>query len=193
MQFLCSDGRSGSADCSDGLSPLIVNAAASLDFSAFTDIGVTLPSLQVVSQRLLLPSSGPIYNHSWSLLAYLAAKGLSSARFVPWLAYPKVHASCTGSPVARDHSPLPFSDGRRRAGSSHRESPLWPSHVGARTGAKFAPPPRAWQTGHRLSCCCCSSLSILSSTAARMAAPSQPWTLCKLRHCERRLWGVQGV
>lgn len=78
MQFICSDGGTGTADCSTGPPPPTLNASATVDFSTALTAGVTLPSLQVVSQRLLLPWSTPIYETAWSGLANLTAKGLAS-------------------------------------------------------------------------------------------------------------------
>lgn len=89
VQFACSDGGAGSANCADGPPPPTINCSASADFTTAVDTGVTLPSLQVVSQRLLLPWSGPIYTTAWASLANLTAKGLASVRFVPWIPYPK--------------------------------------------------------------------------------------------------------
>ena len=89
VQFTCSDGGAGSANCADGPPPPTVNCSASVDFTTAVDTGVTLPSLQVVSQRLLLPWSGSIYTTAWASLANLTAKGLASTRFVPWIPYPK--------------------------------------------------------------------------------------------------------
>lgn len=103
VQFTCSDGGSGSATCEDGPPPPpppTKPASATVDFSTALDAGVTLPSLQVVSQRLLLPWSGPIYSNAWAGLANLTAKGLASVRFVPWLPYPKVRVCRGDAPSA---------------------------------------------------------------------------------------------
>jgi hypothetical protein len=118
VQFACSDGGSGFTECAAGPPAENATVAASVDFSTAVCAGVTVPSLQVglecmprrvcaccrfylactspplefqvVSQRLLLPWSGPIYSNAWSALANLSAKGLSSTRFVPWIPYAKV-------------------------------------------------------------------------------------------------------
>lgn len=94
VQFTCSGGGSGDATCDDTPAPptppVTIAVTATISFSSPTITLSTTPSLQVVSQRLLLPWSGSIYTNAWAALKHLTSLGLQSVRFVPWIPYAKM-------------------------------------------------------------------------------------------------------
>lgn len=94
VQWTCANNAQGSGVCQTGpppAPPANVSLTVSVDFTAPTGVDIsTIPSLQVVSQRLLLPWSGSIYNNSWAALRHLTSLGLQAVRFVPWIPYPRM-------------------------------------------------------------------------------------------------------